>query len=100
LVGLPNNGDELDAPPENDPHVIFTASVQSGTPYRCWIHVKVGAPKGKSQANVFWAQFSNAVDKDSKEVFKPGSASYLPAQGPTQKRDGLGLDVTWKALIR
>ena len=23
LIGLPNNGDELDPPPENDPHVTF-----------------------------------------------------------------------------
>jgi len=83
-IGLPNNGDELDAPPENDPHVIFTASVQGNIPYRCWIHMKVGTPQGKSQANVIWAQFSNAVDKDNKEVFKPGSSSYLTAQGPTQ----------------
>jgi len=80
-IGLPNNGDELDAPPENDPHVTFTASVQSGIPYRCWIHMKVGTPKGKSQANVIWAQFSNAVD----DAFNPGSSSYLTAQGPTQE---------------
>ena len=46
--------------------------------------MKVGAPKGKSQANVMWMQFSNAVDKAGKEVFKPGSSSYLTAQGPTQ----------------
>jgi len=84
LIGLPNNGDELDAPPENDPHVIFTASVASGTPYRCWIHMKVGEPKGRSQANVMWAQFSNAVDEANQEVFQPGSASFLMAQGSTQ----------------
>jgi len=83
-ISLPNNGDELDSPPENDPHVTFTTQVQRDTPYRCWIHMKVGAPKGKSQANVMWAQFSNAVDKANKEVFKPGSSSYLTAQGPTQ----------------
>ena len=44
----------------------------------------MGAPKGKSQANVMWAQFSNAVNNANKEVFKPGSSSYLTAQGPTQ----------------
>lgn len=85
LIGLTNNGDELNAPPENDPHVIFTVSVQSETSYRCWIHMKVGAPKGKSQANVMWAQFSNAVDNANKEVFKPGSSSYLTAQGPIEE---------------
>jgi hypothetical protein len=85
LIGLPNNGDELDPPPENDPHLTFTVSVQGNTPYRCWVHMKVGAPLGKSQANVIWAQFSNAAaDKDNKEAFKPGSSSYLTAQGPTQ----------------
>lgn len=83
-IGLPNTGDELDSPPENDPHVTFAVQVQSGIPYRCWLHMKVGTPKGKSQANVIWAQFSNAVDKDNQEVFKPGSSSYLTAQGPTQ----------------
>lgn len=85
LVGTPNGGGELDAPPEDDPHVIFKITVQSGIPYRCWIHMKVGAPKGKSQANKLWVQFSGAVDKANKEVFKPGSKSYLTAQGPTQQ---------------
>jgi len=85
LISLPNNGDELDAPPENDPHVTFTVSIQNDISYRCWIHMKVGAPKGKSQANVIWAQFSNAVDNANSEVFKPGSSSYLTAQGPTQE---------------
>ena len=85
FISLPNNGDELDPPPENDPHVTFTAQVQSGTPYRCWIHMKVGAPKGRSQANTIWSQFSGAVDKDNKAVFKPGSSSYLTAQGPAQE---------------
>src|SRR5688572_28820720 len=49
LVGTVNKGDELDPPPENDPHVRFPAQVQAGVAYRCWVHMKVGAPKGKSQ---------------------------------------------------
>ncbi len=85
LIGLPNNGDELDPPPENDPHVTFTAQVQSGRPYRCWIHMKVGTPKGKSQANVIWVQVSGAVDKANTEVFKPGSPSYMTASGPEKE---------------
>jgi hypothetical protein len=85
LIGLPNSGDELDPPPENDPHVTFTVSVQSGIPYRCWIHMKVGTPKGKSLANLIWVQLSSAVDKLGREVFSPGSSSYLTAQGPTQE---------------
>lgn len=85
MIGLPNNGDELDPPPENDPNATFNVQVQSGVPYRCWIHMKVGAPKGKSQANVIWVQFSGAVDKANKEAFKPGSSSYLTAQGPAQE---------------
>ncbi len=85
IISLPNNGDELDPPPENDPHVVFNVQVQSGVPYRCWIHMKVGEPKGKSQANKIWVQLSGAVDKSKKEVvFKPGSSSYLTAQGPAQ----------------
>jgi len=84
MIGTPNTGDELDPPPENDPHVTFKVKVQSGVAYRCWIHMKVGAPKGKSQANVIWAQFSDAVDKANKQVLKPGTGSYLTAQGPAQ----------------
>jgi len=84
MVGTPNHGDELDPPPENDPHVTFKVKVQSGVPYRCWIHMKVGTPKGKSQANKFWVQFSDAMDKAGKEILKPRTGSYLTAQGPTQ----------------
>jgi hypothetical protein len=85
LAGTRNTGDELDPPPENDPHVIFPVQVQAGVPYRCWIHMKVGAPKGKSQANKFWVQFTNAVDKTNKPILRPGTGSYLTAQGPTRQ---------------
>ena len=85
MVGTPNNGDQLDPPPENDPHVTFKVEVQRGVPYRCWIHMKVGAPKGNAQANKLWVQFSDAVDKANKEVFKPGTRSYLTAQGPLRQ---------------
>jgi hypothetical protein len=85
LVGTPNTGDQLDPPPENDPHVTFRVPVQNGVPYRCWIHMKVGAPKGKSQANMVWVQFSDAVDQAGKQVLKPGTRSYLTARGPTQE---------------
>jgi hypothetical protein len=85
MVGTPNKGDELDPPPENDPHVTFKVPVQSGVPYRCWIHMKVGAPKGKSQANMLWVQFSDAVDKANKEILKPGTGSYLTARGPARE---------------
>jgi len=85
MVGTPNSGDELDPPPENDPHVTFKVKVQHGIPYRCWIHMKVGAPKGKSQANVLWVQFSDAVDKANGEVFRPGTGCYLTAGGPMRE---------------
>ncbi len=85
LIGLPNTGDELDPPPESDPHVTFKVQVQSGIPYRCWIHMKVGAPFGVSQANVIWVQFTDAVDKANNEVFNVGTGSYLTAEGPTQQ---------------
>jgi hypothetical protein len=85
MIGLPNSGDELDPPPENDPHVTFKVQVYSGIPYRCWIHMKVGTPKGKSQANVVWVQLSGAVDNAGKEILRPGTGSYLTAQGPTQE---------------
>ena len=84
LVGTPNTGGQLDPPPENDPHVTFKVPVQRGVPYRCWVHMKVGTPKGKSQANKLWVQFSEAVDTANKEAFQPGTGSYLTAQGPTQ----------------
>lgn len=85
LVGTINTGGNLDPPPENDPHVIFTVPVQSGVPYRCWVHMKVGAPKGVSQANKLWIQFSGAVDAANQEILKPDSGSYLTASGPTHE---------------
>lgn len=84
MISLPNNGDELDPPPENDPHFTFSVPVQSGVPYRCWVHMKVGEPKGRSTANVVWVQFSDSVDQAGQEVYRPGTESYLTAQGPTQ----------------
>ncbi len=82
LVGIPNTGDELDAPLEDDPHVTFKVPVQGRVPYRCWIHMKVGAPKGLSTANVLWVQFTDAVDRANQAAFGPGTGSYLTAQGP------------------
>lgn len=81
LLGITNKGDELDPPPENDPHVTFEVQVEGSIPYRCWIHMLVGTPKGKSTANVVWVQFLGAVDKANREVFMPGSNSYLTATG-------------------
>jgi hypothetical protein len=86
LVGYPNRGDELDPPPEDDPHVIFPVQgVQRGVPYRCWIHMKVGPPLGVSQANRVYVQFSDAVDAAGKEALRPYTESYLTAQGPTRE---------------
>jgi hypothetical protein len=85
MIGLPNTGDELDPPPENDPAATFQVEVQAGIHYRCWIHMKVGAPKGKSQANMIWAQFSDAVDDQDRETLRPHSKSYLTAEGPRQE---------------
>lgn len=85
LVGTPNTGDDLDPPPEDDPHVRFRVQVQREVAYRCWIHMKVGKPKGKSQANLLYVQFTDAVDKAGKEILKPGTGSYLAAQGPTRE---------------
>jgi hypothetical protein len=85
LIALPNTGDKLDAPPEDDPHVTFNVQVQQGVPYRCWIHMKVGAPKGIAKANRIYVQFSDAVDKTRLPVFTQGTGSYMTAQGPTQQ---------------
>ena len=85
MVGTPNTGGHLDPPPEDDPHVTFSISIQGGVPYRCWVHMKVGAPQGESQANMLWVQLSDAVDTANQEVFKPDTGSYLTAQGPTQE---------------
>ena len=82
MISLPNNGDELDPPPENDPHFEFKVPVQSGVPYHCWVHLKVGEAKGRSTANVVWVQFSDSVNQANQEVFRPGTKSYLTAQGP------------------
>jgi hypothetical protein len=85
MVGTPNKGDELDPPPENDPHVRFQVPVQHGVPYRFWIHMKVGQPKGVSQANLVYVQFTEAVDKANKDVYKPGTGSYLAVRGPARE---------------
>jgi hypothetical protein len=85
LLGVSNTGEELDPPPEIDPHLTFQVPVRSGVPYRCWIHMKVGAPEGVSQANLLWVQFSDAVDEANQEVFKQDTGSYLTAQGPAQE---------------
>jgi hypothetical protein len=84
MVGTANTGEELDPPPENDPHVTFTVPVQRGAAYRCWIHMKVAAPKGKSEGNVLWVQFSDAVDAANQAAWKPGTGSYLTAHGPAR----------------
>jgi hypothetical protein len=85
LVGTPNTGDELDPPPEDDPHVRFRLRVREGVPYRCWIRMKVGKPKGKSQANLLYVQFTHAVDGSGREILKPGTGSYLAARGPARE---------------
>lgn len=85
LAGTTNNGDELDPPPENDPHVSFTVDVVPNVAYRCWVHMKVGASKGKSQANMLWVQFSEATDAAGEEVYRLGTDSYLTAQGAAQE---------------
>lgn len=84
MAGTANTGEELDPPPENDPHVTFTVQAQRGVPYRCWIHMKVAPPKGKSEGNVLWVQFSDAVDAADKPIFKSGTGSYLTARGPAR----------------
>lgn len=83
-IGLPNNGNELDPPPQNGPNATFKVKVQSGIPYRCWIHMKVGTSQASSQANLIWVQLSDAFDKANKEILEPGTDSYLTAQGPAQ----------------
>jgi len=85
MVGTPNKGDELDPPPENDPNVRFKVPVRRGVPYRCWIHMKVGQAKGKSQANLIFVQFTDAVDKANTEVLKPDTGDYLSARGPARE---------------
>lgn len=84
LFGTPNEGGQLDPPPENDPNVRFTVAVEAGVPYRCWLHMKVGAPKGKSTGNVVYAQFSDAVDAQGKPTLRPKTGSFLALQGPAK----------------
>ncbi len=82
MVGTPNAGGDLDPPPENDPHVTFKVRVQSGVPYRCWVHMKVGKPKGVSKANLFYVQFTDAVDQANKPILAPGTGSFVAVRGP------------------
>jgi hypothetical protein len=85
MIGTPNKGDELDPPPENDPNVQFKMTVRRGVPYRCWLHMKVGQAKGKSQANLIFVQFTDAVDLANKDVLRPNTADYLSARGPARE---------------
>jgi hypothetical protein len=85
MIGTPNTGGDLDPPPEDDPHVTMKVQVRQATPYRCWIHMYVGKPKGMSKANLVWVQFTNAVDKSNKEILKPGTRDYLSVQGPEKE---------------
>ncbi len=84
MIGIANTGDELNSPPELDPHVNFAVPVEEGVGYRCWIHMKVGEPKGASKANLLYVQFDDAVDQDDQEIAATGSASFLTAQGPEE----------------
>ncbi len=84
MLGVTNRGDELDPPPENDPNATFGVRVQAGIPYRLWIRMKVGAPKGVSKANLLFVQFSGAADAKG-EVLKPGTGDYLTVQGPARE---------------
>jgi hypothetical protein len=85
MVGTPQKGDNLDPPPENDPHVTIKVRTQPGTEYRCWVHMYVGKPMGVSKANKVWVQFTDAVDKANKEILKPGTGDYLTIQGPEKE---------------
>jgi hypothetical protein len=85
LVGVLNEGGELDPPPENDPHADFKVAVQAGVPYRVWLHMKVGKPKGKSKANLVYAQFTDAVDAENREVLKPRTRSFLRLEAPAKE---------------
>jgi hypothetical protein len=85
MIGTPQTGGELDPPPENDPNVTMKVQVQPATPYRAWIHMYVGKPRGVSKANMVWVQFTGAVDKANKEVLKPGTRDYLTVQGPEKE---------------
>jgi hypothetical protein len=85
MVGTPNTGGELDPPPEDDPHVTIKVQVLPGVPYRFWMRMYVGKPKGVSKANKLWVQFTDAVDKSGKEALKPGTGDYLTLEGPAQE---------------
>ena len=85
MLGLTNTGDNLDPPPENDPHVTIPVQVRPGISYRCWVHLLVGRPKGVSKANMVWIQFTGAVDAANKAVLEPNTRDYLTAQGPEKE---------------
>jgi hypothetical protein len=85
LAGVPNHGGDLDPPPEDDPHVTFKVPVRAGIPYRAWLHMKVGKPKGKAQANLVYAQLTDAVDSSGRPIYKPGTGSFVALRGPAQE---------------
>lgn len=63
----------------------FDVQIRASLFHPHWIHMLVGSPRGKSTANVSWAQFLGTADKANREVFIPRTDSYLPATGSMQE---------------
>jgi hypothetical protein len=59
--------------------------VQPNTPYRLWIHLRTSSRQSASGSLVF-AQFSDAVDRNAKEIFALNSRDFLSIRGP--KKEG------------
>ena len=77
--------DVKDPLPEIDATATFKMQVQGGIPYRCWIHMKVGKPMGRSKANLLWVQFTNATDKAQKQIFTLGTVECLVIRGGSRE---------------
>lgn len=58
--------------------------MQAGVPYRLWVHLR--AAVGKKKPGVLYVQFSDAVDRGGKDVFRMNTAQFLTLRGTERDR--------------
>ncbi len=85
MIGIHNDGDPIGPPPDPDASATFKVQVQAGVPYRCWVRMKVGRSLKNSQANLLFVQFTNAVDRQGREIFTLGTRDFIAVRAPARE---------------
>jgi len=94
MIRIRNDGDPKEPPPASDVYAIFKVQVHAGVPYRCWIHMKAGKPRGESQANLLFVQFTNAVDRNGREIHTLGTGEYIVVRAAREGWAWVGRDLS------